>query len=162
MMNRREALKLTLLGSALAACARETAAADDTVLMESIADTLLPTTPSSPGARAAGAGPAMRLLLADCYEAPAQRRVADGLRAFRERHGDFATRPQAEREKILREVDAEARAAGETHYFHLVRELANRAYFSSEIGMTRALRFTMIPGKWVGCTPLAPNQPAWG
>jgi hypothetical protein len=161
-MHRREAIRLTVLGAALAACARETAAADDTALMESIADTLLPTTPSSPGAKAAGAGPAMHLLLADCHPAADQRRVADGLRAFRERHADFTSLPQPEREKILRDLDAEAHAAGETHYFHLVRELANRAYFSSEIGMTRALRFTMIPGKWVGCTPLAPNQPAWG
>jgi P-type E1-E2 ATPase len=59
-------------------------------------------------------------------------------------------------------LDAEARAAGETHWFHLARELSERAYFSSEIGMTRALRYVRIPGKWVGCTPLAPNQPAWG
>ena len=161
-MNRREALKLALAGTALAACAREAAAVDDTALMESIADTLLPTTASSPGAKAAGAGRAMHLLLADCYDGAARRRVTDGLRDFRARHADFTTLPQPERERVLRELDAEARAAGETHYFHLVRELANRAYFSSEIGLTRALRFTMIPGKWVGCTPLAPGQPAWG
>jgi len=43
-----------------------------------------------------------------------------------------------------------------------IRELALRAYFSSEIGMTKALRYVMVPGRWVGCVPLAPGQPAWG
>ena len=61
----------------------------------------------------------------------------------------------------MREVDAAAvRAKG--HYFELVRELAERTYFSSEVGMTKARRWVMEPGKWVGCVPLTPGQPAWG
>jgi len=28
--------------------------------------------------------------------------------------------------------------------------------------MTKALRYVMVPGKWVGCVPLSPGQPAWG
>jgi hypothetical protein len=42
-----------------------------------------------------------------------------------------------------------------------VRELALRSYFSSETGMTKARRYMFEPGKWVGCVPLAPGQPAW-
>jgi hypothetical protein len=61
----------------------------------------------------------------------------------------------------LREIDAEAQRAGDKHYFGLVRELALRAYFSSEIGMTKALRYVLVPGKWVGCVPLGAGQPAW-
>jgi hypothetical protein len=63
---------------------------------------------------------------------------------------------------LLREIDAEAQKAGETHYFPLVRELALRAYFSSEVGMTKATRYVLVPGRWVGCMPLKPGQPAWG
>jgi hypothetical protein len=182
-MNRREAVKTTtaLLGGVLItsngfliACARDaniaagkTLTLDDQSLIEEIADTLLPTTPSSPGAKAAGAGAAINLLLTDCYEPEDQKRVVNGLKEFRsmcrQRCGDnFAALPQKEREKVLREVDAEARKAGPTHYFGLVRELSLQAYFSSEIGMTKALRYIMVPGKWVGCVPLAPGQPAWG
>ena len=62
---------------------------------------------------------------------------------------------------MLREIDAEAQKAEATHYFGLVRQLALQAYFSSEIGMTKALRYVMVPGKWVGCVPLTPGQPAW-
>jgi len=43
-----------------------------------------------------------------------------------------------------------------------VRDLALGAYFSSEIGMTKALRYVRVPGKYVGCMPLEPGQPAWG
>jgi hypothetical protein len=89
-----------------------------------------------------------------------------GLNEFRklcrQRCGDgFSSLPRSEREQLLRELDAEAKSAGPTHYFGLVRELSVRAYFSSEIGMTKALRYVMVPGKWVGCVPLAPGQPAW-
>ena len=182
-MNRREALKATtaLVGGVLittngflVACARDSSntvskvlSLDDQSLIEEIADTLLPTTPSSPGAKAAGAGAAINLLLTDCYEPEGQERVVNGLREFRrmcrERCGNgFASLPQKEREQLLREIDAEAQKGGPTHYFTLVRELALRAYFSSEIGMTKALRYVMVPGRWVGCVPVAPGQPAWG
>ena len=182
-LTRREALKtataivsgaLLTSSAVLAACAREARQAatgiladDDRALAEEIADTMLPATAASPGAKAAGAGAAMNLLLTDCYDADAQRKVVAFLSDFRARcrdrcGGDFSTLAPRERERVLREVDAEARKGGPTHPFELVRELAMRAYFSSEIGMTRALRYLRVPGRWVGCVPLAPGQPAWG
>ena len=183
-MNRREAVKTTtaLLGSVLIttngfliACARDPNKAtgkvlsvEDQSLIEDIADTLLPTTPNSPGAKAAGAGAAINLLLTDCYEPEEQERVVSGLKKFRETCGKrcgagFATLPQNEREQLLREIDVEAQKAGlqSKHYFALIRQLSLQAYFSSEIGMTKALRYVMTPGKWVGCVPLQPGQPAW-
>ncbi|HKO17175.1 MAG TPA: gluconate 2-dehydrogenase subunit 3 family protein, partial [Gemmatimonadaceae bacterium] len=121
----------------------------------------------SPGARAAGAGPAINLLLTDCYEPDAQQRLVQGLSQLRatcraRHHADFAALPAADRARLLRAIDAEARKAGATHYFALVRELAENAYFSSETGMTKALRYIRVPGRFVGCMPLAPGQPAWG
>lgn len=181
-MNRREALKTTgvLVGGVmvttngfLVACARDSTRSpsrvltlEDESLIEEIADTLLPSTPSSPGAKAAGAGAAINLLLTDCYEPEAQKRVVGGLKAFRETckdrcGGGFVSLAQPEREKILREIDSESQRAGATHYFGLIRELSLRAYFSSEVGMTKALRYVLVPGKWVGCVPLAKGQPAW-
>jgi hypothetical protein len=183
-MNRREAVKTTAVvlggvlfttGGFLAGCARDEAKSpstggplslDDRALIEEIADTLLPTTPSSPGAKAAGAGAAIDLLLTDCYEPAQQQRVVNGLAEFRRTcekacGAGFATLPQAQREQIVRDIDAEAQRVGDTHYFGLVRELALRAYFSSEIGMTKARRWVLVPGKWVGCVPLTPGQPAW-
>ena len=191
-LNRREAIKAgtTLVGAVLVAssglltaCGKEGergahaekgAAApgvlnrDDQALFAEIADTLLPDTPSSPGAKAAGAGAAIQLLLTDCYEPAAQQRVVRGLREFREscraRQGaDFTSLARPAREQLLRQVDAEARKApADTHWFPLAREVAERAYFSSETGMTKALRYVRIPGHFTGCMPLEKGQPAWG
>ena len=182
-MNRREAVRTTavVVGGLLLTsnglvlgCAREreqptgrALSAKDQVLIEEIADTLLPTTSSSPGARAAGAGAAINLLLTDCYEPAAQVRVVNGLEEFRRTcdarcGGEFAALPVTQREALLRDIDAEAQRTGDSHYFGLVRELAVRTYFSSEIGLTKARRWMLVPGKWVGCVPLAPGQPSWG
>ncbi len=165
---------LSACGSDARARADERAAAakgvlhhDDEELMAEIADTLLPDTPASPGAKAAGAGAAIQLLLTECYEPAAQQRVIRGLSEFRttcrERQGaDFVSLARPLRERLLRDLDAEARKAPDTHWFALAREVGERAYFSSEIGMTKALRYVRVPGHFTGCVPLAERQPAWG
>ena len=164
-MTRREALKAAtaLMGALavpglLAGCApdgRDTASAsrasaqDDQALLEDIADTLLPDTAASPGAKSAGVGATMALL-----------------RAFRATcraaGGSFESLPRADRERLLRETDAAARPAGDAHWYSTVRELALTSYFTSEVGMTRATRYVPIPGRYQGCMPLEPGQPAWG
>ena len=175
-MNRREAVKTTgmllsgilITSTGLTACKSETRSigtgvldAKDQALVEEIADTLLPSTPNSPGAKAAGVGPVINLLLTDCREPAEQKRVVDGLKQFRNTVGDhFASMSQADRENWVRRIDAEAKTSAD-HYFNLLRELSLQAYFSSEIGTTKALRYIMTPGKWVGCVPLEPGQRAW-
>ena len=183
-MNRRDAIRTAgvLVGGALAAssgiltaCSTDVRptptsgvlSPENQALIEEIADTLLPTTALSPGAKAAGAGPAINLILSDCYKAEDQQRLIQGLDAFRatcreRRGGEFTSLSRANRESLLREIDTEAQKGGASHYFSLVGELARSAYFSSEIGLTRALRYIQTPGRWVGCMPLKPGQPAWG
>ena len=182
-MNRREALKATVAlggalamsGGILAACERgqeEPATAGllsrrQQDLAESIADTILPKTAASPGAKEAGAGAAINLLVTDCYEPPAQQRLVEGLRQLDQRaelrfHKDFADLTRAQREEMLRTISNESKqAAPDTHWFPLMRELALRSYFSSQIGMTKALRYMQVPGKWVGCTPYVRGEPSW-
>jgi len=213
-MNRRDAIRSAALLTAgayfastgvLAACRSEPStriagrvlSAEDQALIEEIADTLLPTTAASPGAKAAGVGATINLVLSDCYDRGAQARVVDGLQRFRKacrasKGAAFGQLNRAEREAFLREVDkessaqtsaAEARAAtasDETkipsaspadrdsarvarvpHYVGLIRELALGAYFSSEIGMTKARRYIRVPGHYTGCMTLEPGQPAW-
>ena len=154
-MNRRDAIKATLIasGGILVGCRSDRAS--DQALMEEIADTLLPTTASSPGAKAAGTGAAMNMILSDCYKPADQRAVTDGLARFRAGANNFLGLSRAERETFVRSVGKEA-------WFAPVRDLALGAYFSSEIGMTKALRYVRVPGKYVGCMPLARGQPAWG
>ncbi len=161
-MNRRDALKagaaLFASSGILVACRTGRASSrvlsdEDQVLAEEIADTLLPTTAGSPGAKAAGTGAAMNLILSDCYTPADQRAVTDGLARFRAKN--FLGLSRADRETFVRSVGRQA-------WFAPVRDLALGAYFSSETGMTKALRYVRVPGKYVGCMPLEPGQPAWG
>jgi len=156
-VNRRDAIKATLIasGGILVGCRSDRAS--DQALMDEIADTLLPTTAGggSPGAKAAGTGAAMNLILSDCYTPAEQRAVTDGLARFRAGANNFLELSRADREAFVRSVGKQA-------WFAPVRDLALGAYFSSEIGMTKALRYVRVPGKYVGCMPLAPGQPAWG
>ena len=167
-MNRRDALKAAgliaggaLIGSSgiLEACRRDRASSsrvlsdEDQVLAEEIADTLLPTTAGSPGAKAAGTGVEMNLILSDCYQPADQRAFIEGLERFRAKN--FLALSRADRDTFVRSVGRQA-------WFEPVRNLALGAYFSSETGMTHALRYVRVPGKYVGCMPLEPGQPAWG
>jgi len=163
-VNRRDALKVgaALFASSgiLVACRTGRASSrvlsdEDQALAEEIADTLLPTTAGSPGARAAGAGAAMNLILSDCYKPADQRAVSEGLARFRAGAKDFLALSRADRETFVRSVSRQA-------WFEPVRDLALAAYFSSETGMTKALRYVRVPGKYVGCMPLELGQPAWG
>jgi hypothetical protein len=126
---------------------------EDQVLAEEIADTLLPTTAGSPGAKAAGTGVEMNLILSDCYQPADQRAFIEGLERFRAKN--FLALSRADRDTFVRSVGRQA-------WFEPVRNLALGAYFSSETGMTHALRYVRVPGKYVGCMPLEPGQPAWG
>ena len=162
-MNRRDAIKagaaLFASSGILAACRTRPASSsrvlsdEDQALAEEIADTLLPTTAGSPGAKAAGTGASMNLILSDCYKPEDQRKVSEGLARFRAEN--FLAKSRADREAFVRSVGKQA-------WFEPVRDLALGAYFSSEIGMTQALRYVRVPGKYVGCMPLELGQPAWG
>jgi hypothetical protein len=183
-MNRREAIRtgtvalggLAMLSSGvLAGCKADKRppskgglSHDDQELVAEIADTLLPKTAKSPGAKEANAGPEINLLVTDCYEPDAQQRLVKGLDELRQRcrtsyNTDFAKLPRDQRENMLRVLSVEAKKAPpDTHWFPLMRELALRSYFSSQVGMTQALRYIQVPGKWIGCTPLKAGEPAWG
>src|ERR1700712_1944881 len=84
-MNRRDAIGRvalimggTLIGAEflLSGCSKPRVAAgvadlfneDNTAFLNEVADTILPDTASSPGAKAAGVGPFMAVMVRDCYE----------------------------------------------------------------------------------------------
>lgn len=144
----------------------------DVALLDEIADTILPDT-STPGAKAAGVGPFMALMVTDVYDAREQRTFVDGL-ARLEREGvalngvPFLQASAAQRVALLEKLDREAlefmRGRPETalpHYFRMIKELALLGYFTSEIGYTRAMRYTETPGRFDPCVTLAPGDVSW-
>lgn len=140
--------------------------------LDEVAETILPAT-QTPGAKAAQVGAYMAVTVTDCYT-PEQRRIfregmaqLEGRAMARFQRGFLALTPE-ERHQLLEQLDGEqkrymdTRASGAPpHYFRLVKELTLSGYFTSEIGMTQALRYVEAPGRFDPCVPCTPGETSW-
>ena len=86
--------------------------AEDVALLDEIADTILPTTAKSPGAKAAATGPFMALMVTDTYREPQQKAFRDGLRKLDEAtkkaaNVGFLQATPAQRLAVLNQLDRE-------------------------------------------------------
>lgn len=145
---------------------------DEITLLDEIAETILPET-DTPGARAAGVGPFMALMVTDAYYPGDQQIFMEGLetidRLSRDSYGaDFISVTPAQRLKLLEELDAEQMAHmrsqpkdAPAHYFRMMKELALLGYFTSEIGYNQAMRYAETPGRFDPCAPYEAGEKAW-
>lgn len=146
---------------------------EDIAYLDEIADTILPTTASSPGAKAAAVGTFMTVMVKDCYDKEDQEIFVDGMNklqdACRKKHDRYFMEctPQ-QRHALLVELDNEQKEHTKnkkkddrSHYFRLMKELTLLGYFTSEIGATKALRYIESPGKWEACIPYKKGDKAW-
>lgn len=160
--------------------------AADVAMLDEIAETILPET-STPGAKAARAGAFMALMVTDVYTERARDVFRTGMRQLDEACSKaagvgFMSATPAQRLTLLQQLDREqkeamdARIATPTnryppleapagdepaHYFRMMKELALLGFFTSEVGMTKALRYIEAPGKFDPCAPLKPGDRAW-
>ncbi len=193
-MNRREALAAlsTVLGGTiigaqafLSGCATPTPASTepafvgmlgeaDVALLNEIGETILPTTPGSPGAGAANVGAFMNVMVTDCYSPEEQQIFQAGLPALaaavQEQYGqDFASLTAEQKHEFVLGLEAEARHYATTrlpedpeiHYYSMIKQMTLLGYFTSEAGQTKALRYVAVPGRYEGCVPLEEGQRAW-
>ena len=147
--------------------------ANEVALLDEIADTILPTTPKSPGAKAAKVGPFIALMVTDCYSPADQGVFRRGLQslddACRAAHSQsFVNATASQRLALLVELDREAKqymdrrtSDAPSHYFRMVKELTLFGYFTSEIGATKALRYVESPGRFDPCVPYVAGDPSW-
>ena len=188
-MNRREALSRvawimggTIIGANLflegctprkAVNGVESLFEEDTMdLLGDLAETILPQT-STPGAKEAGVGSFIPVMIRDCYTAEDQKVFVDGLQkiddAAKEKFGGtFQELTAEQRTELLRAIDDEAkeyqtnRKDGDpNHYFRILKEQTLLGYFTSEAGATKALRYVFIPGKYDGNYPYKRGDRAW-
>lgn len=156
---------------------------EDIAYLDEIADTILPTTASSPGAKAAAVGTFMSVMVKDCYDERDQKIFVDGMNKLQDTctkkyDKNFMESTPEQRHDLLVELDKEQRdytkEAAEKdknkgdkkddepkHYFRLMKELTLLGYFTSEIGATKALRYVESPGKFEGCIPYKKGDKAW-
>lgn len=187
-MNRRDALNRVawIMGGSivganlfLSGCKRETSKNIEILfrpeimdLLGDIADTILPPT-SSPGAKQAGVGTFIPVMVRDCYSQQEQKSIIEGLDelevAANEKFGrNFQVLSKEERHDFLVFLDGESlehqrqRKDGDpSHYFYLLKQLTLLGFFTSELGATQALRYVAVPGEYIGDYPYEPGDKAW-
>lgn len=144
----------------------------DMALLDEIAETILPET-STPGAKAAGVGAFMALMVKDAYYPPDRAIFREGMATVdalcRDASGrNFTAASPADRLKLLEALDAEQFEQmrnqppdAPRHFFRMMKELALLGYFTSEIGYTQAMRYVETPGRFDPCASYAPGEKAW-
>ncbi|MDB5230169.1 MAG: gluconate 2-dehydrogenase subunit 3 family protein [Chitinophagaceae bacterium] len=177
-MHRREAVQYitlllggTLIGgeALLTGCKTKTGgpkvySADDIAYLNEIADTILPAT-STPGAKAANVGQFMTTMVNDSYTDEDQKVFNDGMdnlnkEANKQFKDDFMKLNPQQRHDLLVRLDKEQKDYMKNkkkeqpgHYFRMMKELTLLGYFTSEVGCTKARRYTPVPGRFDGCIP---------
>ena len=188
LLTRREAIRRVsaLLGGAalvgqsawLAGCATGQRASEallseaDVALLDEVADTILPAT-KTPGAKAAGVGPFIAMMVRDTYDPSEQRTFLDGLETLEresrlQNGGGFMASSPAQRVALLERIDRETieymRMPGNAdrpHYFRMIKELTLLGYFTSEIGYTQAMRYVETPGRFEPRITYTAGDKAW-
>jgi hypothetical protein len=145
---------------------------DDIEYLDEIADTILPTT-SSPGAKAAKVGAFMTVMVRDCYTDKEQKIFLDGMsklndasrKKFDKVYMELAPQQRTELltdlDKEQKEYTSKKKDGDDAHYFRMMKELTLLGYFTSEIGMTKALRYVESPGKYDGNLDYKKGDKAW-
>lgn len=186
-MNRREAISATafLMGGTiigaeafLAGCSTKAEneaffSVDEIKLLDDIGEVIIPTSPSSPGAKAAKIGEFMKTIVRDCYSDNEQKIFTDGMKKLqkdcqKKTSKVFDDLSSDEKKSFLTQIDIESKKYekdkkkdDDTHYFTMMKQLTIWGFFTSEIGAKEVLRLTPVPGKFEGCINYSDGQKAW-
>ncbi len=147
----------------------------DIPLLNELAETILPTTESSQGAKAANVGEYMLLMYTDCMELEDQALLLGGINDLDNRSAtvfssSFLNADPSQRLQLLETVQAEAiehhlKQEGmeepTPHYFDILKNLTVSGYFTSEIGMTEARNYLPVPGKFEACIRYDQGSKPW-
>jgi hypothetical protein len=158
--------------------------------LEAAADVVMPAT-DTPGARDAGVAASIDRWMGDYLPQGQVQDIRAGLDrleadARAQSGAAFAALPLDRQTAMIARYDAESRAPassqpigrGDTEtglsnrptappatparaFFPLIRELVTVAYFTSQPGATKAVRYDPVPGAYHGCVPLSQIGRAW-
>lgn len=145
----------------------------DVMLLDEVADTILPTTAKSPGAKAAMVGKFMTVIVNDCYNEKNRNIFYSGIKLLnddsKKMYGiDFINASAEQKTAFIINLDKESKeyqktkkSGDPTHYFIMMKQLTLLGYFTSEIGATQALRYVPVPGKFDGNLDYKKGDKAW-
>jgi hypothetical protein len=138
----------------------------DEDLLNAIGDTILPTTPSSPGAGAVGIGRFILAMTSECLTPESAEALRQALAEMRASPSwrNFENQSAMERETLLRAYERTTgiQTAGSViNGYRLIKELTLLGYFTSEAGATQALRYDPVPGFYRGSVRLEDGDRSW-
>ena len=145
-------------------------------LVSALAETILPSG-DSPGAREAGVGDFIIVMIKDCTDRISANKFIDGLKEldhYARSHYDRPYERCGENEQImvLRYFEekgkpfrgligkAQNKYLGKS-FFTTLMEYTVKGYCTSELGANKGLAYVLIPGSYHGCIPKWPGQKAW-
>lgn len=176
-MNRKDALlrmSLLLGGSIMGAQALLSACSNNTssfqlndgelALINELAETILPATQSSGGAKEANVAMFIQAFIQYYYPEEQQIVLKKGLGALQTKaqqdyQQSFIDLAIAQKEALLWDLEKEAAAAKvEEHYYRVYKELSIWAYFTSEAIVLKAFEYRPAPGAYVPDKPYTPGD----
>lgn len=171
-MNRRDAIKsfALMMGGAmvganviLTGCAPEDQIVgldftpEQIAFLDEIGEAIIPTT-DTPGAKAAGIGEFMVMMVKDTYSGEQQNAFVSGLNNLKKEfksanNKEFMDATLEQRTAFLNEMNQKASTSEdkEPKVIGMLKDLTILGYFTSEIGATQQLRFVEVPGRFDAC-----------
>jgi hypothetical protein len=146
-------------------------------LLAALAETIIPATAGSPGAREAGVGDFIVTMIRDCTDRMSANKFIAGLKEVQQYCRNRFNKPyeqcsHPDQESALRYFEekgtpyhgiigkAQDAYLGRS-FFSTLKKYTVEGYCSSEPGATRGLAYLYIPGSYHGCIPMQPGQKAW-
>ncbi|GGB16611.1 gluconate 2-dehydrogenase subunit 3 family protein [Puia dinghuensis] len=145
--------------------------------LAALVQTILPPSPTIPGAADAGVHDYIIRYVKDCVDAHTANTFIDGLKDvahYSRSHfnKEYEACTPEEQTSILQHFEEKGRpfngvlGKAETKFlgpafFPLLREYTVRGYCTSEAGATKGLTYVPVPGSFHGCIPKTPGQRAW-
>ena len=135
----------------------------DAEMLNRIGEIIIPQT-DTPGAAAVNTGGFAITMLEDCYPREARIKVTGFLS---ENLSGFEGMSMEDQTRKIGEIDAMVYGGNDGSQqqdfegYKIIKELTLFGYFTSEAGMTEALDYVEIPGRYEGCLDLKPGQKAW-
>jgi hypothetical protein len=125
--------------------------------LEALVDRIIPET-DTPGAREAGVPGFIDIMLSEYFPQKEREFFVDGLKKIDEKaksvhNKSFAHLQTEQMDAILKGLEnSVSRGNSEKpEFFDMVREITIYAFFTSEIGATKALNFDPVPENYQGC-----------
>ncbi|KQR67647.1 gluconate 2-dehydrogenase subunit 3 family protein [Pedobacter sp. Leaf176] len=149
---------------------------DFKVLIAELAETIIPET-DTPGAKSSGVQNYIINVLHNCTAKVEQNKFLNGLESVQGYAYDlfnksFERCTLLQRTEILKHFEESDtyryqilnkinnKLVGRP-FFTLLKQLTVEGYCSSELGASQGLSYDYIPGNFIACTPLKPNQKSW-